>query len=306
MKRKHFILALAAMLLSFAPPIFAQVAKVGDAKYTTLAEAISKASAGGTVELMADVNESVTIGKSLTIVGNDNKLTGKITTDGKSMNITIKNIVFDGNDKSIDYAVRADDNLNFVIENCKANNYGYGFLYANKNNSKVTVKNVVVENCNYGARMISVSVANLVNFVTRDVMYPVQIDAKSSRTVNMTDCSITKIKEGGAALSCSAGSSNITFNFKGTNVFDAELPVAANLVYKEVETDGIDNVVVTKPAVAKIGEQGYETFAAAVAAATAGQTITLLADVAESVTIGKSLTMQGLGPIAPACLSQYL
>ena len=94
MKRKHFILALAAMLLSFAPPIFAQnVAKVGDTEYATLAEAISAASAGGTVELIADVTESVTLSKSVTIDGANFKYTGTMTVN-KGLTVTVQNINF--------------------------------------------------------------------------------------------------------------------------------------------------------------------------------------------------------------------
>ncbi|MBQ5713435.1 MAG: hypothetical protein IIV77_02955, partial [Bacteroidaceae bacterium] len=47
--------------------------------------------------------------------------------------------------------------------------------------------------------------------------------------------------------------------------------------------------------VAKIGDKTYKTFAAAVTAATSGQTITLLSDVTESETVvfTKSLNIDG-------------
>jgi phosphoribosyl-ATP pyrophosphohydrolase len=47
--------------------------------------------------------------------------------------------------------------------------------------------------------------------------------------------------------------------------------------------------------VAKIGEQGYETITAAIAAAKAGDTITFLADITEDVTISKAVTIDGNG-----------
>ena len=47
--------------------------------------------------------------------------------------------------------------------------------------------------------------------------------------------------------------------------------------------------------VAKIGETKYETLAAAIANASAGNTITLLDDVTEDVTVNKSLTIDGDG-----------
>ena len=53
-----------------------------------------------------------------------------------------------------------------------------------------------------------------------------------------------------------------------------------------------ENVVPAEP-VATIGNQTFETLAAAIANATAGDTITLLADVTENVTIDKSVTIDG-------------
>ncbi len=55
MKRKHFILALVAMLLSFVHPAFAQVAKVGNTEYATIDEAIAKWTNGSTLTLLDDV-----------------------------------------------------------------------------------------------------------------------------------------------------------------------------------------------------------------------------------------------------------
>lgn len=55
------------------------------------------------------------------------------------------------------------------------------------------------------------------------------------------------------------------------------------------------NVTVKAPSVAMIGEQSYETLADAIAAANAGDTITLLADVNENVTINKAITINGNG-----------
>ena len=64
------------------------------------------------------------------------------------------------------------------------------------------------------------------------------------------------------------------------------------------ETDDGYFALVHNPAygkVAKVGENYYETFAAAVATATAGQTITLLQDVAENVTVSLGITIDGNG-----------
>ena len=42
MKLKQFMFALVAMMLGFAMPTFAQVAKVGNTEYATIDEAIAK------------------------------------------------------------------------------------------------------------------------------------------------------------------------------------------------------------------------------------------------------------------------
>lgn len=55
------------------------------------------------------------------------------------------------------------------------------------------------------------------------------------------------------------------------------------------------DVVAAKVAVAVIGEQKFETLAAAIAAANAGDTITFVADITENVTISKSVTIDGAG-----------
>jgi glycine/serine hydroxymethyltransferase len=47
--------------------------------------------------------------------------------------------------------------------------------------------------------------------------------------------------------------------------------------------------------VAQIGEQGYATLADALADATAGQTITFVADITEDVTVSKAVTIDGTG-----------
>lgn len=61
MKRKHFILALVAMLLSFVHPAFAQtdnVAKVGNTEYATIDEAIAAWTNNTTLTLLSDVTLS--------------------------------------------------------------------------------------------------------------------------------------------------------------------------------------------------------------------------------------------------------
>ena len=323
MRQKRFVLAIMAMLLCFVSPAFAQnVAKIGDAEYATLSAAISAATSGGTVTLIDNVSEDVTISENLTVDGAGKLYTGTMTiktgltvtvknvnflnagivkASGTTGTITVSDCTFDGADKTYGYAVTTSGAGKLTIENCTVKDYGYGFLYNSKSLATHSVKNVTVENCNYGVRMASCNITNLVGFVTKDVKWPVQIQANAARTVNMTDCSITEVKEGGASFSYWGGTSNVTFNFKGTNVFDAALPTDANFIYKDANGNKIEdfenneNVEIVKPSVAKVGETGYPTLAEAIAAAASGATITLVADIKEDVTLSKSVTIEGAG-----------
>ena len=313
MKLKQLFFALVAMLSCFVLSANAQnVAKIGDTEYAKLSAAISAATAGQTITFIGDVNENVTVGKNLTIDGADFNYTGTLTANdnltvtvqnvnfvnagftkvkGTKGTYTIKDCTFDGANKAYGYAVTTKGARTLTIENCTVKDYSYGFLYNTSSLTYHSVKNVTVENCNYGVRMASTGTTNLVNFVTSNVMYPVEIQANAARTVNMTDCSIYEVPNGGASLSCWGGTSTVEFNFKGTNVFDAELPGDANFVYNDKET----NVTIVEPAVAKIGNVRYTTLAKAVAAAKAGNTITLVRDVKENVTVSLGITIDGNG-----------
>ena len=65
--------------------------------------------------------------------------------------------------------------------------------------------------------------------------------------------------------------------------------------YEVAYADGTYSVVEKKNYVAQIGEQGYESLAAAITDAKAGETITLVADVTEDVTVSKNVTIDGAG-----------
>ena len=341
MKRKHFILALAAMLLSFAPPIFAQkVAKVGDTEYATLAEAISKASAGGTVELIADAEESKTIviGKALNIDGAGYTFTGAIEFNKSSANYTIKNVKFNGAGTR-QYALKTTSSTGtLTVEGCTVTGYTYGFLHANKSTTNVIVKDVTVENVNYGVHSVYGTNVTLENYTATNVSYPVRVQNYAKRNVVLNNCTFEGCEN--PLTVWEKATAMITFNFKGVNDMGkadfytsqyAKVVAAAQIGTKVYETleaaaaeaqagetvvllqgtnaavtlpagvlldkNGFvaDNVVVTKPAVAKIGDTGYESLAAAIAAATAGQTITFAKDINESVAVSKSVTIDGNG-----------
>ena len=95
-----------------------------------------------------------------------------------------------------------------------------------------------------------------------------------SNTTNISLDSTTASIEGPEDL-------NVTTTLEGYEV------VYANGTHTLAEKAPVVNYV------AKIGEQGYATLAAAISAANAGDTITFLADITEDVTISKSVTIDG-------------
>ena len=328
MRKKQFLFAFLAMILCFTSSAFAQnVAKIGDKEYGTLSEAVTAASAGQTITLLADINEDVTVTKSVTIDGAGNQYTGNISVSGTSTAATVKNVNFvDGSG----YAITTNRIKSITVENCTVNNYGYGFLYANKSTPTVTVKNVTVDGGNYGFHWVYGNKATLENVKMTNVTNGLYIQNYADKTINLKNCEISSI----GIWERSGSSGKQTFNFEGVNevsslstseyaVVDAEaqngnkigslteivadakegdtvkllsdneaeitMPEGVNLDKNGFTADGITVVAV------KIGETGYETLAKAIAAASAGQTITLLADINENVTINKSLTIDGAG-----------
>ena len=90
--------------------------------------------------------------------------------------------------------------------------------------------------------------------------------------------------------------SGIKLTVVGSTVTGPEgLDVTTDIAdHKVVYENGVYKVV-AKVYVAQIGETKYETLADALKAAVAGDTITLLADITEDVTVSKSVTIDGAG-----------
>jgi len=212
---------------------------IGSAYFETLAAAITAAQANDVITFLTNINESVTVNKSVTIDGAGKTLTGKITTKGSgaTLKITIKNITFDGNNQEYDYAVRADNNNKLVIENCSADNYSYGFLYANKTNDQILVKDVTVKNANYGAHLVSINAATFENVTVMDGKYGVMIQNQGSRNVVFNNCTMTNVET--PLHVWEKGTANITFAFEGTNEMGVEqLSSSQYAVYKNAAMVG--------------------------------------------------------------------
>ena len=240
-------------------------ASIDGVTYGSLKAAVAAAKAGETITLLQDVKENVTISKHLTIDGAGKTIIGMITTDGKSLKVTIKNVNFDGNNKTVNYAMRADDDLNLVVENCSVKDYLYGFLYANKSNDKIVVKNVTVENCaEYGAYLVSFNKATFENFVVKGATkYGIAVANAAARNVTLKNVSFENAE---TPLSINeTGTGKVTFNFEGVN----------DMGKAEFYTSQYVKVV----AAAQVGTKVCGSLQDAVVAANDGETVKVLADV---------------------------
>ena len=192
------------------------VAKIGDVKYATLADAIAAATAGQTIEFIANITEDVTINKSVTIEGANFNYTGTMSANNNiTVNVQKVNFVNAGFDKSSKstngnynfynctfdgqgtyaYSIKVKGAGKINIKDCTAKNYLYGFLYvSNAVNYGVNVNNVVVEDCsNYAVFFNSGAGASTVleNLTVKNsnagVVYN---NGTSSRTFTMKNCTM--------------------------------------------------------------------------------------------------------------------
>ena len=222
------------------------VAQIGETRYATLAAAVSAATSVQTIEIIADLNENVTIEKKVTIDGNGFNSTGLISTATKNTTYTFKNFNIEG---SNNYFVKANGGHgNIVIENCTVKN-SQGLLYVNKSTNNVTVKNVNVENCYYGARIITVNNANFENVNISGTKYGIEIQNQANRNVTFKNCNISAETP---VYVNPKGTGTITFYFKEIN----------DLGIEELNFGEYAKVV----ADAMVGTKIYEKFDAALAA----------------------------------------
>ncbi len=292
------------------------VATIGEKNFTTLEDAIIAANAGDTIVLLDDVTEDVTINKSITLDGADKKYTGKINVSGK-VNVTIQNVNFvegeilhTGNaygnlivkDCSFadgGYAVTTASIESVTIEDCSVTNQS--LLYAKKSTSEITVKNVNISGGNYVAHIVYGNTAYFEN-VTATAMtgYGIQTQNYGAKTITLKNCSFETPNYKSIAVRERKEIVD-TFVFQGENTMsslssseyakyvladaDATLKAPEGLnVTTDLEgyvvkyADG--KYIMQKVSyVAQIGEEKYETLEDAIAAAQAGDTITVIDDI---------------------------
>jgi len=285
--------------------IVTAVAQIGETKYATLQAAIEAAQPGETITFLADITEDVTVSKSLTIDGGNFKYTGNISVSGNTTAAVVKNVKFVG---GTGYAITTNRIKSITVENCTVTNYGFGFLYANKSTPTVVVKNVTVDGGNYGIHWAYGTTATLENVTMTNVTNGLYIQNYAGKTITLKNCNISSIAIWEKATAVQ------TFNFEGDNTVgtlsgnqyakyvlgaaDATLTAPdGSTVTTSVANSTVkykDGKYVVVPVVAKIGEDGYETFAEALDAVQDGETITLLdvegSEISKEIDFDKAIT----------------
>ena len=282
------------------------VAQIGETGYETLAKAIAAAKAGDTITFLSDITEEVTVDRAVIINGADKTYTGKMNV---TANITIQNVNFDGKGANV-YAVETRGAGYVVIENCTAKNYGYGFLQVASNNNTVTIKNVTITDVAYGVK---------VDYSNGVTLENVKITATTAALLNSNYGTKTiTIKDSDLSI---LGTWKRNDTTKTTYVFEGENAVNEFVIEAVVDefklatgatlTAPNDITVTAKEAgysvkyeegkyftkanVAAIGEETYASLEEAIAAADAGDTITVLTDIVLTETIkveaGKTVTL---------------
>ncbi len=260
-------------------PAYGKVAKIGDAYFETFAAAVAAATADQTITLIADVVEPKTVvfGKALKIDGADHTFKGAIEFNKSKASYTIKNVNFDGEGTRV-YALKTTASTGtLTVENCTCKNYTYGFLHANKATANLNVKDVTVEGVNYGVHSVYGTNVTLENYKANNTAYAVYVQNYGVRNVTLNNCTFEGC-ENPLAIWERNQTNKITFTFKGVN----DMGKAAFC------TSGMAVIKAT----AMIGTKVYETLQAAVDAAQADETVTLLADAAGAgVVINKNIAI---------------
>ena len=209
-------------------------AKIGEAQYETLAEAIAAAQAGQTIELLANVEGNVTLSKNVTIDGAGKSYTGTMTINnvtatiqnvafvkgqvykhkstGAQAQITIKGCSFDGQGLNA-YAVNVGNGVSLAIENVTAKSYGYGFLQVPSSFSSISVKDVEVSSMYYGFKVDYAGAVSMENVtIADDVTIGIYDSNYGDKTYTIKNSEISSI-----SIWERSAAKTTTFTFEGLN-----------------------------------------------------------------------------------------
>lgn len=277
------------------------VAAVGSKKYETLADAIRLAAKGRTVTLLADVADcgSLTISKNITLDGGGHTISGNSSIsvnmpDNAAADVTIKNVNFkdiaNGNKLSAFYFSQVKGKL--TITGCTFDSIEYEAIQVTPmEGAEVNVSNNVFKAKADGTqvRHIHIEMAygsgfdcegqNIKLTVTDNQLHgTVSGDASMGIWWVGTDSTLKvdgNYMEHPETVSITLSNGGVHYN-RGDLIYPARSQADADV------DDLIPAVIVADKASGESKIKAYRTLAEAVAAAQDGQTVRLLADVAES------------------------
>lgn len=311
------------------------VAEIGSQGYESLQAAIEAAQDGQTVTLLADAAEDVVISKSITLDLGGKTLTntnaGKATISVQSGTVTVKNGNVVGGNDYYNIEAKKDANLTLTDVTATAGNNGSSMI---DNWGTLTITSgtytggLNVVKSEEGSKLTITGGTFTLDYATNG--YTGVIFAYGDTTIsggefiqNLTTTGrwnhptviLTGVVEGYTAITRVTGGHFVN-KMSGESIFRGvgkatsdNFKVSGGTFNKSISdaycadgfiptknADGTYGVKVGKY-VAQIGSKKYETLADAICLATKGQTITLLADVADcgSLTISKNITLDGDG-----------
>ena len=301
------------LTLKSVPLDTSAVASIGTAKYETLAEAFAAAKDGDTITLLTDCsgdgirvepNTFTTKGLTVDFAGHTYTVGGKLVGSGgtksngfqlnKDNKITFRNGAIYG-----DASVAGDDTTNWtgapaiLIQNyCDLTlsgmkvSGGYNTVYTMSNNCGT----VVIENTTINAGGGSGRAPFALDACGYSDYTGVSVTVKGTSTINGDiEVSRSASNENAVTLTLENGTVNGTLKIDSSIKSGDATTVTKSANVTLAAPDGYlwnaaGELVV---AVAQVGENKYETLAAAIAAANNGETVTLLKDVTENVEIAK-------------------
>ena len=286
------------------------VAQVGAETFYTLAEAIAAAQAGSEIKLLADatVEGTLSLPAGIKLTSNGHTINGSIRMLGDlTLNgpLTITGGLWVGKSGETLTATLSGDKLTAGYFMFQRGTYTinadidavYGYLsyegtFEVNSTIHTTGANGEVLYINGNVTLNDGAVLDSDNsvFVCNDnAVLTLKPGSKVDSNVSITK-SGAKLNIDATGMAAGA-SANITGTV--TNSGNGTIAVVGNDNLEASIVNG--KVVLAAKPVAKIGETYYATLAKAIAAATAGQTITLAADVTEDVTLSKAVTIDGTG-----------
>lgn len=262
--------------------IAAAVAKIGTVKYQTLADAVTAATDGQTIKLLADVDLTEYAANAFHCFMLENK-----TLDLNGHTITSNNggVVYDGNNAII-------KNGSFVA----ANGGSYALFVGDGSYQTVIATGIVLENltCTGGINVYDAEATLKSCDVTGTTYYAVWADEAANVTIEGGNYTSPSTESGYVINTGNTGSVSIkggSFNAPGNvALFFKNVSAEGGIFNKQPDASYVANgyaiynnddatykfIVKADNAVAKIGDVSYDTLAAAFAAVKSGETINVL------------------------------